>query len=108
MRARGHGMVSRVVGLAGVMALAVAGVGITGTAHAAGRVTITGNDQADAFVQAVGSAGTLVQVAPYVDLDLSGRADITIAPNVQIIGQTDAGHPDGPRIFTTTYPARLL
>ncbi len=107
VRARGYGVVSRTVALAGVVAMAVAGGAVT-SAHAAGTVTITGNDQADAFVQAVGSAGTVVQIAPNVDLDLSGRADITIASGVQIIGQTDGNFPNGPRIFTTTFPARLL
>jgi hypothetical protein len=106
---RGGGGASRLLGLVAVVALAFAGsTAVSAPAHAGGIVTITQNDQADAFIQAVGSPGSTVRIAPDVDLDLSGRADITIASGVQIIGQTDAGHPDGPRVFTTTFPARLL
>jgi hypothetical protein len=102
-------MASRVLGLASALTLAFAGsAAVSAPAHADGTVWITGNDQADAFIQAVGTPNTTVDIASYVNLDLSGRADIFIASGVQIIGQADQTNLDGPRIFTTTFPARLL
>ncbi|MCM2416591.1 right-handed parallel beta-helix repeat-containing protein [Streptomyces sp. RKAG293] len=79
-----------------------------GPKAAAPVVTITRNDQSTLFVQSVGTPGTIVQIASGVDLDLTGLADIAVAPGVQIIGQKDASHPNGPRLFTTSFPSRLL
>ncbi len=71
-------------------------------------VRITRNDQQGLFLQAVGTAGAVVRIASNVDLDLSHRSDVFIAPGVQIIGEHDAGHPTGPRLFTTTFPHILF
>jgi hypothetical protein len=87
-------------------------VGITLPKDQYGRinVTITSNEQNALFVQAIGSeesTNAIVHIQNNVTLDLSHRADIDIAPGVQILGGRDAHNP-GPLLFTTTYPERLF
>jgi hypothetical protein len=70
-------------------------------------VTITANNQVPLFVQAVQSAGRTVTIANHVQLDLSHRESITIAPNVTIRsgrGRREAGA----LLFTTTRPDTLF
>jgi hypothetical protein len=61
--------------------------------------TITGGDQVDLLVQAVGTANATVTVAPDVVMDLTGRPDIHVAPGVSLLGQYRAW-PKGPRLLT--------
>jgi len=49
-----------------------------------------------------------VYVQGDVNLDLSGMSNIHVARGVQIIGERNVFHPHGPRLFTTTFPGRLL
>jgi len=65
-------------------------------------------DQAATFEQAVQQPGARVYIQGDVNLDLSGMANIHVARDVQIIGERNASHPRGPRLFTTTFPANLL
>jgi hypothetical protein len=100
-----------------VAPLAAAGVGLTFLPWGAGAATssvagstvlINQNDAASQFVQAVGTPGTTVQIEAGVNLNLSGLSDIFVASGVQILGLTDPAHPNGPRIYTTSKPKRLL
>jgi hypothetical protein len=74
-----------------------------------GRTTveITQPSQNALFAQAIGVPDAVVRVAGYLDLDLSYMADIPVAPGVEIIGER-ARYPRGPRLFTTSFPRRLL
>ena len=67
------------------------------------RVDITQNDRVPLFNQAVRTPNTTVVVANHVQLDLSNRENIYIAPNVTIQGGR-RGLQAGPRLFTTTRP----
>ncbi len=71
------------------------------------RVDITQNDRAALFDQAVRTPNTTVVIANDVQLDLSYRQDIYIAPNVTIQGGRRGLQP-GPRLFTTTRPHVFL
>ena len=91
----------------------VASVGVTVSypsvsGHPFARITPGVPDEAATFQQVVQQAGARVYLQGDVNLDLSGMKDIHIAPGVQIIGERDASHPHGPRLFTTTFPDRLL
>jgi hypothetical protein len=81
--------------------------GVAAAVNASSEVSITGNDQAQAFVQAVGTPNAVVRIAGYVDLNLSGLQYVHVAPGVQIIGDRSM-YPLGPRLFTTTFPSVLL
>jgi hypothetical protein len=72
-------------------------------------VTVTDNSDAQRrnFVRAVKTPGTTVRVAGNVNLDLSGLDEITVAPNVQILGDRSV-NPLGPLLFTTTEPGHLF
>lgn len=76
--------------------------------HPFARITPNVPDQAATFEQAVQQPGAEVFVQGDVNLDVSGMTGIQVAPGVQIIGERDASHPNGPRLFTTTYPRQLL
>ncbi|MGW0969964.1 FG-GAP-like repeat-containing protein [Streptomyces sp. NPDC002516] len=67
--------------------------------------TITRRVDQSTFVGAVQIPNAVVTVA--VDLDLSGYFDVPVAPGVQIIGDRTS-NPKGPRLFTTSFPRRLL
>jgi hypothetical protein len=74
------------------------------------NVTITSNEQHELFVRAIGSeesTNAIVRIQNHVTLNLSHRADIYIAPGVQILGGRDAHNP-GPLLYTTSYPERLF
>ncbi len=101
----------RAVGLASaVLTLLAAGTAaaVQPTASPSAVVDITGNDQVSQFVQAIGTANTTVRIAGTVELDLSGLSDVFVAPGVSIVGERDASSPLGPRLFTTSFPSRLL
>jgi Right handed beta helix region len=70
-------------------------------------VTITSNDQAALFVQALGTDNALIYVQNHVELDLSYRQSIPIHTGVTVIGGRTAQVP-GPRIFTRTFPGQLF
>ena len=80
------------------------------TAASIGEITvlISNNGAAAQFVQAVNTAGTTVRIEARVELNLSGLSGIYVAPGVQIVGMADAAHPNGPRLYTTSAPSRLL
>lgn len=71
------------------------------------RVEITSNDQAPLFVQAVQTPNTTVVVANHVQLNLSHREFIDVAPGVVLRGGRGGRQP-GPRLFTTTRPRALF
>lgn len=70
-------------------------------------VQITSNDQVPLFVQTVQTADRTVTIANHVQLDLSNRADISLARNVTIRGGRGGLQP-GARLFTTTRPGMLF
>jgi hypothetical protein len=70
-------------------------------------VNITGNNQAPLLVQALGTPNTLINVANQVQMNLSGRSNIVVAPGVRLIGGRTPREP-GPRLYTTTSPTRLF
>jgi Right handed beta helix region len=74
-----------------------------------GRTTveITQPSQNALFAQALGVPNAVVRVAGYLDLDLSYMVDIRVAPGVEIIGERTQ-YARGPRLFTTSFPRRLL
>ena len=72
-----------------------------------GAVAITQGDQAERFVDNVKIPGTVVWIAGNVDLNLSGKHSIQIAPGVQILGDRESV-PRGPRIFTEQFAGTLL
>jgi hypothetical protein len=76
--------------------------------HPFARITPHIPDQAATFEQIVQQDDARVYIQGDVNLDLSGMADIRVHPDVQIIGERDASHPNGPRLFTTTFPDSLL
>lgn len=67
-----------------------------------------GGDQAATFAQGATTPNAVVAVRGDVDLDLSYGRTIVVAPGVQIIGQRDAAHPSGPRLYTTTFQRPVL
>ena len=72
-------------------------------------VTITANDQAPLFVQAVGDDDTTVVLQNHVQLDLSNRQLIAFGSNVTVRSERPrTGLEPGARIFTTTHPSRLF
>lgn len=70
-------------------------------------VGITRNDQAGLFAQAVGLPNAMVWIGGQVELDLSRLDEVIIAPGVSIQGDRSV-YPQGPRLFTTTFPSRLM
>jgi len=82
----------------------------SGPLAGAGRtvdITDGGPDQLRRFVQAVETPNTVVRIAGNAELDLSGLDGINVAPGVQIIGDRSVV-PQGPRLFTTTFPNNLF
>jgi hypothetical protein len=69
---------------------------------------ITRSDQAGLFVQGVSTQDAVVTIRGDVNLDLSNLDFLDVAQGVQIIGERDAFYRQGPRLFTTTFPRRLL
>ena len=61
-----------------------------------------GGDQAALFAQAVTTPNAMVAIRGDVELDLSFTQPTVVAPGVQIVGQRDAAHPSGPRLFTVS------
>jgi hypothetical protein len=59
------------------------------------------------FVQAIATAGTRIEIQNHVNLDLSYKDYLYIAPGVHIIGGRSSTEP-GPRLFTTTFSQRLF
>jgi hypothetical protein len=70
-------------------------------------VTITSDTQVGLFLQAIATPGQRIEIQNHVNLDLSYRDYLYIAPSVHIIGGRSATEP-GPRLFTTTFPQRLF
>jgi hypothetical protein len=69
--------------------------------------SITSNSQQDLFVQAIATPDAVVHIAGNVDLDLTGRESLPVAPGVQILGD-HTQRAQGPRLFTTSFPSILL
>src|SRR5262249_33991879 len=69
-------------------------------------IKITGSDPDSRllFLQALRTPNERVILAGSVDLDLSGLVAFPVAEGGQIIGEPDADHPGGPRLFTTSRP----
>jgi hypothetical protein len=76
--------------------------------HPLASITHGGNDQVELFAQGLSTPSAVVTINSNVDLDLSGPSPLVVAPGVRIIGQRDAAHPSGPRLFTTTYQSSIL
>jgi hypothetical protein len=70
-------------------------------------VDITQPDQNGLFAQAIATEHALVRIAGTLDLDLSYMSFLYVAPGVDILGDRTAVRA-GPRLFTTTFPLRLL
>ena len=67
-----------------------------------------GGEQAALFAQGASTPNAVVSIRGDVNLDMSWGRPIVVAPGVLIFGQRDAGHPSGPRLFTTTFQRQLL
>jgi parallel beta helix pectate lyase-like protein/PASTA domain-containing protein len=61
-----------------------------------------GGDQAALFAQGVTTPNAMVAIRGDVELDLSFTQSPVVAPGVQIVGQRDAAHPSGPRLFAVS------
>jgi hypothetical protein len=70
-------------------------------------VTITSNNEVEAFVDAISKPYTRVEIENDVVLNLSGRKELYIKPGVQIIGGR-SGTNLGPLLYTSTYPPLLF
>jgi parallel beta helix pectate lyase-like protein len=70
-------------------------------------VNITGNQQQPLLVQALRTPNTVINVANNVQMDLSGRDNLTIAAGVRIVGGRRPNVPGG-RLYTTSFPKRLF
>ncbi|SEO47066.1 FG-GAP-like repeat-containing protein [Actinacidiphila rubida] len=98
--------------LGGAVALALwlalgGGPGATTASAAAPAFSITSDNQQDLFVQAIATPDAVVHIAGNVDLDLTGRESLPVAPGVRILGDRTL-RPQGPRLFTTSFPSLLL
>jgi Putative Ig domain/PASTA domain/Right handed beta helix region len=73
------------------------------------EVFITDNSTAQRrmFVSAVQTPNVTVRIAGDVNLDLSALSNVRLASGVRIIGDRTV-FAAGPRLFTTTFPARLF
>jgi PASTA domain len=80
----------------------------TVSGHPWARITPFIPDEAATFASIVQQPNARLYIQGDVNLDLSGLADIPIAAGVQIIGERNAFHANGPRIFTTSFPDHLL
>lgn len=69
--------------------------------HARVINTITSDADVERFVRDIQVPNARVTIAGNVNLDLSGRKDLYVAPGVQIIGDRSV-YPRGPRIFSTS------
>ncbi|MFC7247123.1 FG-GAP-like repeat-containing protein [Catellatospora aurea] len=93
--------------------LSVGGAARAGASAADGGVaagptySITADSQVDLFVQAVSVRDAVIKIAGNVNLNLSGKQDLAVAPGVQIIGDQST-YPKGPRLFTSTNPTYLF
>jgi hypothetical protein len=70
-------------------------------------VTITADSQVGLFLHAITVPWQRIEIQNHVNLDLSYRDNLYIAPGVKIIGGRSPTNP-GPRLFTTTFPERLF
>jgi hypothetical protein len=87
--------------------LAIRVLPITSTAYGRRTVALRHNWQVFDFVTAIATPNTTVDLAPDVNLDLSGRDALHVAPGVHINGGRSSGQL-GARLFTTTKPGVLL
>jgi hypothetical protein len=71
------------------------------------HVDITSNGQVALFVQAIGTPNAVIRIANDVQLDLSGRSDLTIAAGVQILGGRSSTE-RGAKLYTRTFPRKLF
>ena len=71
------------------------------------NVAITSNDQVPLFVQAIGTPDAVVRIANDVQLDLSGRSDLTIERGVQLLGGRSSTE-RGAKLYTRTFPHKLF
>ena len=70
-------------------------------------VRITAGDQAPLLVQALGTPGQTIHIESHVEVDLSHRDNIAIAPGVQLTGGRTP-QVAGARLYTTSFPRRLF
>lgn len=70
-------------------------------------VTISEDNQVGVFLYAITIPWQIIVIQNHVNLDLSYRDNLYIAPGVKIIGGRSPTEP-GPRLFTTTFPSRLF
>jgi hypothetical protein len=70
-------------------------------------VTITSDSQVGLFLHAITVPWQRIEIQNHVNLDLSYRDNLYIAPGVKIHGGRTPTNP-GPRLFTTTFPQRLF
>jgi hypothetical protein len=70
-------------------------------------ITITADNQVGLFLQAIATPGQRIEIQNHVNLDLSYRNFLLIAPGVKIIGGRSSTEP-GPRLFTTSFPQSLF
>lgn len=62
-----------------------------------------GGDQTALFAQGISTPNAVVSIRGDVELDLSWGKPLVVASGVHIIGQRDAAHPSGPRLFSTLF-----
>jgi hypothetical protein len=97
---------ARFSGATRILASAAVAVGLP-VVNGRPTVTITSNDQAPLFVQALGTDNALIYVQNHVELDLSYREYIPIHTGVTVIGGRTAQVP-GARLYTQTFPKQLF
>jgi hypothetical protein len=80
----------------------------TVSGHPWARITPFVPDEAATFGSIIQVPNARVYIQGDVNLDVSGLSDVPVAAGVQIIGERDAAHPNGPRLFSTSAPKRML
>ena len=71
------------------------------------NVEINSNDQTALFVQALTTPGAIIRIASDVQLDLSFRDNLYVAPGVQVFGRRSS-RSRGAKLFTRTFPRQLF
>jgi hypothetical protein len=67
-----------------------------------------GGEQASLFALGARTPNAVVVISAGVELDLSYLGELPVKAGVTMIGLRDAAHAAGPRVFTQTFPTRLL
>lgn len=69
---------------------------------------LTNEEKVSRFLEGAATEEAIIRIAADVEIDLSGQEQIPVRAGVHILGERNSAHPQGPRLFTTTFPRRFL